>query len=628
MKVLSKLRLFSATALAAVLVLSSAAPVSAGASLSPAASDGFSDVPASDVFYADIVWLAASGITKGCNPPANTKFCPSAPVTRAQMATFLVRALGLKAGKESFKDTKGNVHAADIAALAAAGITKGCNPPKNDRFCPDQPVTRAQMATFLARALNLKSAKSGFSDTKGNVHAADIAALAAAGITKGCNPPKNDRFCPDDRVSRGQMAAFLRRALDGSNKPNDGSKSGAKSGSKAGSKAGSGSGGSKTGSPKPPSSPQGKATDLAVDANMTCAVFENPGVWCWGENSPLGFGPRPSPTFVKGSENLKSIDMTGGTTLCGVNTEKAAYCWGYNFYGQVGNGKTIADGAQYEWIKAPSAVVGGHKFVQVEAGYDASCGIDTAGVAWCWGSNANGARGDGDPESAIRPGLHKVAGGHKFRSISVGGSHACAIKSEGSSAAGPVYCWGTGAVGQVGDGANEWSNPSPVPVAKVGGKTLKFKSVSAGGLSTCGITDAGVAYCWGRNNFGQLGVGDQKDRSRPTEVKTSVRFKSISVGGSQTCGISVDNVAYCWGYTISGSLGTGKLYDERLTPTKVSTDVKFQAIDVDFFHTCGIATSGVVYCWGANDAGQLGIGKVNADEETWPTTPQPVVWKK
>src|SRR5690606_17018969 len=183
-----------------------------------------------------------------------------------QMATFLVRALGLKAGKASFKDTKGSPHAADIAALAAAGITKGCNPPKNDRFCPDQPVTRAQMATFLVRALNLKSAKSGFSDTKGNVHAADIAALAAAGITKGCNPPKNDRFCPDDRVSRGQMAAFLRRALDGSNKPNDGSKSGSKAGSKAGSgsggsKTGSGSGGSKTGSPKPPSSPQGKATD-------------------------------------------------------------------------------------------------------------------------------------------------------------------------------------------------------------------------------------------------------------------------------------------------------------------------------------------------------------------------------
>src|SRR5690606_24792777 len=141
---------------------------------------------------------------------------------------------------------------------------------------------------------------------------------------------------------------------------------------------------------------------------------------------------------------------------------------------------------------------------------------------------------------------------------------------------------------------NKWSNPSPVPVAKVGGKTLKFKSVSAGGLSTCGITDAGVAYCWGRNNFGQLGVGDQKDRSRPTKVKTSVRFKSILVGDSQTCGISVDNVAYCWGYTTSGSLGTGKLYDERLTPTKVSTNVKFQAIDVDLFHTCGIATSGVV----------------------------------
>ena len=99
--------------------------------------------------------FAAVGITVGCNPPSNDRFCPEDSVTRAQMATFLVRALGLPGGVASFVDTAGSVHEGNIGALAAAGITVGCNPPSNDRFCPEDSVTRAQMATFLTRALDL-----------------------------------------------------------------------------------------------------------------------------------------------------------------------------------------------------------------------------------------------------------------------------------------------------------------------------------------------------------------------------------------------------------------------------------------------------------------------------------------
>ncbi len=104
-------------------------------------------------FETDISWLAASGITRGCNPPANTRFCPDDPVTRGQMAAFLGRALHLPAGTDAFDDTTGHTFATDISALAAAGITRGCNPPANTRFCPDDPVTRGQMAAFLHRAL-------------------------------------------------------------------------------------------------------------------------------------------------------------------------------------------------------------------------------------------------------------------------------------------------------------------------------------------------------------------------------------------------------------------------------------------------------------------------------------------
>ena len=113
-----------------------------------------------------------------------------------------------------FVDDDDSVYEADIEWLAGEGITKGCNPPRNDWFCPEEAVTRGQMAAFLVRALGLEAASNGFVDDEGSVFEADIGALAGAGVTKGCNPPRNDWFCPDDPVTRGQMAAFLHRAAD------------------------------------------------------------------------------------------------------------------------------------------------------------------------------------------------------------------------------------------------------------------------------------------------------------------------------------------------------------------------------------------------------------------------------
>ncbi len=164
-------------------------------------------------FFRDIVWLRSTGVTKGCNPPANTLFCPDSSVTRGQMAAFLVRYLGLTdSGTVDFVDDDGNQFEDAINKLATAGITKGCNPPANDRFCPDSYVTRGQMAAFLVRALGLTdSGTVDFVDDDGNQFEDAINKLATAEITKGCNPPTNDRFCPDSRVTRGQMAAFLHR---------------------------------------------------------------------------------------------------------------------------------------------------------------------------------------------------------------------------------------------------------------------------------------------------------------------------------------------------------------------------------------------------------------------------------
>jgi hypothetical protein len=157
-------------------------------------------------FESEIAWLYQRRTTTGCSTDA---FCADASVTREQMASFLARALNLPAtATDFFGDDAGSVHEADINRLAAAGIASGCG---SDRFCPTKPVAREQMASFLARALNLPAtATDFFGDDTGSVHEADINRLAAAGIASGCG---TDRFCPSGIVSRGQTAAFLERGL-------------------------------------------------------------------------------------------------------------------------------------------------------------------------------------------------------------------------------------------------------------------------------------------------------------------------------------------------------------------------------------------------------------------------------
>ena len=166
-------------------------------------------------FENDIDAIAQAGITKGCNPPANTLYCPEDNVDRGAMAAFIRRALDLPGtSQDFFTDDETSIFEGDINAIAAAGIAKGCNPPDNTRYCPTRAVDRGAMAAFLKRALNLPVPPTDyFTDDETSTFEADINAIAAAGITKGCNPPTNTRYCPTRDVSRGEMAAFLRRAL-------------------------------------------------------------------------------------------------------------------------------------------------------------------------------------------------------------------------------------------------------------------------------------------------------------------------------------------------------------------------------------------------------------------------------
>ena len=165
----------------------------------------FSDT-AGHLFEPEIAWLFMNGIARGCSPNV---YCPEAVVTREQMASFLVRALDLPATAiDFFTDDETSMHEDDINRLAASGVTTGCTA---TLFCPTLPVTRQEMASFLVRGLGLPaSSNDRFTDDESSVHEADINALAASGITTGCAATL---FCPTAGVTRSQMAAFLYRGL-------------------------------------------------------------------------------------------------------------------------------------------------------------------------------------------------------------------------------------------------------------------------------------------------------------------------------------------------------------------------------------------------------------------------------
>jgi glucose/arabinose dehydrogenase len=168
----------------------------------------FADI-ATSTFLDAIHWIYYEGITVGCG---GGRYCPTASVTRAQMALFIMRGFDVPpSGTDFFDDDDGVTGEGAINALAAAGITTGCAP---NRFCPTARVTRAQMALFLDRAIEPPlppTSEDFFDDDNGKTGEAAINRLAAAGITGGCGTRK---YCPTENVTRGQMAAFLRRALE------------------------------------------------------------------------------------------------------------------------------------------------------------------------------------------------------------------------------------------------------------------------------------------------------------------------------------------------------------------------------------------------------------------------------
>ena len=294
---------------------------------------------------------------------------------------------------------------------------------------------------------------------------------------------------------------------------------------------------------------------------------------------------------------------TGSTHNCALSSGGAAYCWGYNANGQLGNGST-ADSP------VPVAVAGNLSFGAISPGYWATCAIATASAAYCWGQNVSGLFGDGTGNNSLTP--VPAASGLSVAVLTQGDQHTCALQGAGS-----PYCWGWNHYGQIGNGS---TTDSPVPLVVSGGLTFSTVSTSGPADHSCAVTGSGAGYCWGLNSAGQIGGPTSAlcklPLSRtatvpcalvPVAVAGGLSFVAVSAGYSHSCGVTAGGAAYCWGDNSAGELGDGTTTN-RSAPVAVAGGLSLTAISAGTRFSCGLAASGAVYCWGENKNGQLGDG--------------------
>ena len=340
-------------------------------------------------------------------------------------------------------------------------------------------------------------------------------------------------------------------------------------------------------------------------ARHTCGITTDGRAYCWGQGY-LGNGTithSTTPVAVATTLRLRQISAARSHT-CAVTTDYRAYCWGSNADGSLG------DGTETDRL-TPVPVAGGFQFRQVDGGDDQTCAVTYPdNRAYCWGYAAEGALGNGTGQPRLRTTPVAVAGGLQFRQVSGGGGHyPYAGHSCGVTISGEAYCWGRNNVGQLGNGTG--GGVSFTPSRVIGGH--RFRQIDAGSDYTCAVTTDNRAFCWGSGRQGQIGDGKTYLRFTPQAVAGGHLFERVTTGEFHTCAETTLNRAYCWGlnqysdYNGAGGLGDGTT-TQRLTPVAVAGGLFFSQVSAGYSQTCGRTDAAVAYCWGTNGGGQLGDG--------------------
>lgn len=338
--------------------------------------------------------------------------------------------------------------------------------------------------------------------------------------------------------------------------------------------------------------------DAALGGGHACALTETGQAWCWGDmwNAAVGTGAQrryarsvsPMPVATPG----RFTTLVAGTDhTCAMTSASEIYCWGDNRFRQLGSERAVEP--------SPWRTQGIFDAVDLSAGGDDTCALRGDGTVTCWGASYTGRQAFAPPP------------GERYTAVATGSNHSCALTKTGG-----LYCWGTNTYGQLGTGDRLSSAVSRAARAKTA-----FVRVAAGDNYTCALDSANAVWCWGIGQYGELGLGDATLQTlEPTRVPAPSPLIQLAAGGGHTCALDVDGVAYCWGGNLYGAIGVGRpltpdpttLDFVVRTPTRVQTVARYSSIRVGAGNTCGLTREERrLECWGANTTGQLGIGNAS-----------------
>lgn len=350
---------------------------------------------------------------------------------------------------------------------------------------------------------------------------------------------------------------------------------------------------------------------VAAGAAHTCALTNAGGVQCWGYNVLGQIGDatttnKSRPVNVLGFGQGMSAIASGAIHSCSLDTNGNIKCWGYNEYGQLGDGTTVNRTSPVTVL----AAAGGPALANVTgiaAGGYHTCAITTTTGVKCWGENVFGQLGDGTTADRLTP--VDVVGLTGVVAIAAGFWHTCALTG-----AGTIKCWGDGQFGTLGDGlfntessvardvCQQFDEETQACLVPFSGAT----SIAAGGRHNCAVTSSNALKCWGLNDEAQLGDGTTTDRATPTDVTgLGSGVTLVRAGGYHTCALLSSSTLKCWGHNYFGQLGDGTNIN-RTTPVDAVGLAAVATISLGGRHTCARLTTASLRCFGRNLEGQLG----------------------
>lgn len=333
---------------------------------------------------------------------------------------------------------------------------------------------------------------------------------------------------------------------------------------------------------------------IGLGANFSCGIRGDRSLWCWGMNNfrQLGAGSTSAfsatPLRVGSSFDWDTVSSSYSHS-CARKVDRTLWCWGYNDNGELGLGWS----SLYE--PSPSQVTTAS--VSHWVSHSASCGINEALELWCWGSNKYGQLGvtsiGGEADAPLQ-----VTSTSDWTSVVKGAGFVCArtITSE-------AYCWGRNDYfSALGLGLDDYAVSSPIQLSG------DWELISLGDDHGCGISFWGRLFCWGLSSSTQTGTGATGFQNLPAEVINRRQdWLSVAAGGEHSCGLISSGSLYCWGSNDFGQLGTGSFVGIG-SPIESANGLYFVSIYAGRYHSCGIDIFGKLFCWGSNDEGELGNG--------------------